>query len=461
VTRPLWTADDLIEATGGRLSTPFGAQGVSIDTRTLQPGDLFVALQGEGRDGHAFVADALAKGSAGAMVHRAVPAGGNLLHVDDTLAALARIGAFARTRSSARVVAVTGSVGKTTTKEMLRTILSAIAPTHAAVASYNNQWGVPLTLARMPPDTAFCVAEIGMNHAGEIAPLARLTRPHVAVITAIENAHVGYLGSIEAIADEKASIVTGLEPGGRVVLPIDSPLFPRLRDAAGRLPILTFGTSRAADVRLIEAETGADGSMVAAEIAGVDVRFRLAAPGHHMAMNAMAALAAAHAFGLDPAAAAHALESFAPVIGRGARRPLLLPGGRALLLDESYNGNGASMRAALEVLRLQPARRRIAVLGDMLELGDAGPSEHAALAPDVVRSADLVFVCGPLMTSLFDAMPAAQRAGRAEDSAALAGLAAAAVEPGDAILVKGSLGMRMKTIVQALEALAVPAAGAA
>ena len=462
----LWTTLDLLEATGGAIDTPFGASGVSIDTRTIRPGDLFVALLGEGRDGHAFVADALTKGAAGAMVHQAVigrlKAGAhNLLRVDDTLAALARLGGFARVRGNAKVVAVTGSVGKTTTKEMLRTVLTVFGTTHAAEASYNNQWGLPLTLARMPREAAFCVAEIGMNHAGEIAPLAHLAQPHVAVITTVEKAHIGYLGSIEAIADEKAAIVTGLVPGGIAVLPLDSPQFPRLRGAAGHAVVVTFGTSQGATGRLMSMESDSEGSHILAEIDGREVRFRLNAPGRHMALNAMAALTVAHAFGLDRHAAAHALEGFAPLGGRGARRKLALPGGTALLLDESYNGNGASMRAALDVLRLQPARRRIAVLGDMLELGAAGPYEHAGLAEAVAQSADLLFACGPLMHNLFQAVPAALRGAHAEDSALLAPLVAQAVADGDAILVKGSLGSRMKRVVDALDALTTVTEGAA
>ena len=289
----LWTARDLMEATGGAMETPFAATGVSIDTRTIQPGDLFVALQGETADGHRFVTDALAKGAAGALVHRDVPDAGHLLLVDDTLAGLHRLGGYARERSTARLVAVTGSVGKTTTKEMLRTILAAFGRTHAAVASYNNHWGLPLTLARMPPDTEFCVAEIGMNHAGEIAPLARLARPHVAVITAVEKAHIGYLGSIEAIADEKAETLRALEPGGVAVLPADSPLLPRLRAAAGGARVVTFGAAPTADVRLVDLAMDADGSDVVAEVEGERIAFRLNASGRHMAMNALAALAAA------------------------------------------------------------------------------------------------------------------------------------------------------------------------
>jgi len=502
---PLWPAHDLVEATGGTMATPFDATGVSIDTRSLAPGDLFVALRGENGDGHRFVSDALAKGAAGAMVHKIVPGASRLLRVDDTLAALARLGGYARALFAGLVVAVTGSVGKTTTKEMLRCALSALGPTHAAVASYNNHWGVPLTLARLPPDAAFCVVEIGMNHAGEIAPLARLARPHVAVITAIEKAHIGFLGSIEAIADEKASIMAGLEPGGVAVLPVDAPMFPRLRAAAvaAGVRVIGFGVDPAADVRLVDIAMDADGSDVMAEVAGVAVRFRLNAPGRHMAMNALAALAAlldlsrcaglgrevdqgreadqrgrvaertdrsdegegdrvgplhphpAHRAGLSRAAA-EAIGAFSPVSGRGARRSIAVPNGTALLLDESYNGNGASMRAALSVLALQPARRRIAVLGDMLELGEAGPAEHAALAPDVSAAADLVFACGPLMRHLFDALADRQRAAHTPDSAALAPLVAREIASGDAILVKGSLGSRMRRVVDALDAAAAP-----
>ncbi|HUN51300.1 MAG TPA: UDP-N-acetylmuramoyl-tripeptide--D-alanyl-D-alanine ligase [Candidatus Sulfotelmatobacter sp.] len=459
-TAPLWSAHDLVEATGGRLSARFAATGVSIDTRTLQPGDLFIALRGETGDGHAHAAAALARGAAGVMVHQPVAGDGPWLAVDDTLSALARLGAYARERFTGRLIAVTGSVGKTTTKEMLRTVLAAQAPTHAAAASYNNHWGLPLTLARLPWNAAFCVAEIGMNHAGEIAPLARLARPHVAVITAIAPAHIGYLGSIEAIAAEKASICQGLEPAGTAVLPADTPLLPLLRQAAEPARVVTFGEARTADARLLAAVPDADGSDVEVNVLGQELRFRLAAPGRHMAMNALAALAGAAALGADLPAAARSLAGFAPMAGRGARRRLALAGGSVLLLDESYNANPASLRAALNVLRLQPAARRIAVLGDMLELGEAGPALHAALAPDVLDAADLVFACGKLMRGLFDALPVARRGSYAEDAAALAPLVAAALRPGDAVLVKGSLGIRMRQIVVGLDGLAVTAGAA-
>jgi UDP-N-acetylmuramoyl-tripeptide--D-alanyl-D-alanine ligase len=453
----LWTANELAEATGGSLSAPFDADGVSIDTRTLAAGDLFVALVGEGRDGHAFVADALAKGAAGAMVHDEVSPHGPVLRVDDTLAGLARLGAFARARfgeSDGRLVAVTGSVGKTTTKEMLRGALAAFDTTHAAAASYNNHWGLPLTLARTPRDARFCIAEIGMNHAGEIAPLARLARPHVAIITTIAKAHVGHLGSIEAITDEKASILRGLEPGGIAVLPADSPQFARLKAAAGDVGVLTFGTDPGADVRLVHSEPDESGSLIHVDIVGYTASLRLNAPGQHMAMNAVATLAAVAALGLDPTRAIDALEAFVPLPGRGARRELKVGCGAALLLDESYNGNGASMRAALDVLRLQPARRRIAVLGDMLELGDEGPAEHAGLAEAVIPAVDRLFTCGPLMRNLFDVVPEPLRGAHAANSVALAPIVAAAVARGDAILVKGSLGSGMKRVIEAIEAAA-------
>lgn len=453
---PLWTAEELVHASGGTMPAPFAATGVSIDTRTLRPGELFVALAGENRDGHQFVANALAKGAAGALVHADVPGvdQGKLLRVEDTVAALSRLGAYARARFVGRLVGVTGSVGKTTTKEMLRTILAAQGPTHAAEASYNNHWGVPLTLARLPAAATFCVCEIGMNHPGEIEPLARLARPHVTLITAIERAHVGHLGSIEAIADEKAAIMRGLEPGGLAVLPGESRFLERMLGRAGAAQVVTFGANPNADSRLLELDQDANGSIIVGSVRGTVVRFRLNAPGRHMAMNAMGALAAAAGLGVDPVAGAGALEGFIPIAGRGARRSISLPGGDALLLDESYNASAAAVRAALAVLRLQPAARRIAVLGDMLELGEEGPAEHAGLAPDVSAAADVLFACGPLMRNLFDAVPLALRGGHAADSASLAPVVARSVAPGDAILVKGSLGSRMKLVVAALENLA-------
>ena len=447
--RPLWNVEDLLNATGGTMAEKFAATGVSIDTRTLKAGDLFIALVGDSGDGHDHVAAALAKGAAGALVHRSVSRARNLLLVDDTMAALNRLGAFARARFPGRVAAITGSVGKTTTKEMLRTILAPQGKTHAAVASYNNHWGVPLTLARLPPDAVYCVVEIGMNHRGEIEPLARLARPHVGVITTIAAVHIGYLGSLEAIADEKASLLRALEPDGVAVLPADLPLLARLA-AASVSRIVRFGTAENADARLIAALPDAEGTELRVSVAGRDLRFRLPVAGLHMAMNAVAALAAAASLGADPVAGAAALQAFSAITGRGARATIALRDGEALLLDESYNASAASVRAALAVLKLQPATRRIAVLGDMLELGDHAPAEHTGLAEAVCVSADLVFACGPMMRSLFAALPPGLRGAHTENSSDLAPMVAAALSPGDVVLVKGSLGSRMRIIVAAL-----------
>jgi UDP-N-acetylmuramoyl-tripeptide--D-alanyl-D-alanine ligase len=449
----LWTQDDLIEATGGRMDRPAAASGVSIDTRTLHPGDLFIALTGEHGDGHRHVPDAFARGATAAMVH-AEASGGPLLYVDDTLAGLTRLGAYARRRFAGELVAITGSVGKTTTKEMLRRILATRGLTHAAVASYNNHWGVPLTLARTPPDAAFCIAEIGMNHPGEIEPLARLAQPHLAIITAVEKAHIGHLGSIEAIADEKASILRGVQADGLALLPADTPLLSRLTAAAGRASVMTFGAGATADARLLSVATNAGATSALLLISGDTIRLQMPAPGRHMALNALAAITAAAALGIPPQDAAAALADFTPMPGRGARRTIPVPGGDATLLDESYNGNGASMRAALSILRLLPAKRRIAVLGDMLELGPDGPAEHAALVPAVTTSADLLFCCGPLMRHLFDAVPTRLRGAHVADAAVLAEILPAEIRAGDAILVKGSLGSRMKQVVTALDRLA-------
>ena len=447
---PLWTADALERATGGVMTTPFHATGVSIDTRTLRPGDLFVALRGENSDGHAHVAAAFERGAAGALVHHrdGLPDDVPLLIVGDTLEGLRALAAAARTRFTGKVVAVTGSVGKTTTKEMLRVILGASGRTHAAEASYNNHWGVPLTLARLPAEFDYCVVEIGMNHPGEIAPLARLAMPDVAVITSVEAAHIGHMGSLEAIAEEKAAVLQGLPQGGAAVLPGDSPMLPLLWRQAGEARVFTFG-AESGDSHFSRLSLGPDGSTIDAVIAGASVHVRLGAPGRHMAMNALAALAAATLLGAGLTRGAAALAGFAPVAGRGARRPIL--GGQATLLDESYNASGASVRAALAVLRMLPARRRLVVLGDMRELGDHAEREHRALARAVEESADLLFACGPHMGYLFDEIDPSHRGGFAMNSEELAPLVVAAIAPGDAILVKGSLGSRMSAVVRALE----------
>ncbi len=451
MTAPLWTASELRDATGGTLAGEPVISGVAIDSRAVQPGDLFVALR-DARDGHDFAPTAFAQGAAAALVDRPVEGGPNLLVVD-SLAGLGALGAAGRARSAARIVAITGSVGKTTTKDMLRHGLSAFGPTHAAVASYNNHWGLPLTLARMPREAAYGVLEIGMNHRGEIAPLARLARPHVVVITQIGAAHIGHLGSLEEIAAEKADILEGLEPGGVAVLPRDNPFFGPIaeRARAAGFSVLGFGEHSEADARLVSAQCEALSSTAEVVLNGQSLTLSIGAPGRHLVVNALAALAAASALGADPARFAEALATFRPGAGRGARVPFPAPGGEALLLDESYNGQPPAMRAALAVLGTQRGGRRIAVLGDMRELGDFGPALHEGLLPDVVGNADLVFCCGPLMRGLYDALPAALRGAHTETSEELAPLVRGAVRGGDIVLVKGSLGTRMAAVVGALK----------
>ncbi len=442
----LWTSAELAAA----LNVPdpgFDATGISFDTRTLKSGDLFVALAGE-RDGHDFIPEALAKGAAGLLVSRDVP--GPAIKVPDTLAALRQLAAAACARTTADIIAVTGSVGKTTTKEMLRRALAPFGPVHAAESSFNNHLGVPVTLARLPRDAAFAVIEIGMNHPGEIAPLARLAEPDAAVITSIAAVHIGHMGSLEAIAREKASILSGLTSAGAAILPADAPFADILRAALPpRATCMEFG-EQGAQAKLLAVQSTAESCALEAEILGTRIALNLAAPGRHMAMNALAALAACAGLGLDITRAAAALDGFAPVSGRGARRPLHINGHEILLLDESYNASSASVRAALAVLALQPGRR-IAVLGDMLELGAHGAAEHLALAPHLSASADLVFTCGTLTKGLFDAMPPERQGAHAASAAALAPHLKAQLQGGDAVLVKGSYGSRMRDLILALE----------
>ena len=463
----LWTAADARKATGGKESRPFAATGVSIDSRTVSQNDLFVALVGPRVDGHDYVAAALSKGAAAAVVAR-VPTGvapdAPLLSVADTQAGLEGLGRFARARTQARIVAVTGSVGKTGTKESLRLVLAAQGATHASEGSLNNQWGVPLSLARMPAGAAYGVFEIGMNHPGEITPLVRMVRPHVAVVTAVEPAHIEFFPSIEAIADAKAEIFLGVERGGAAVLPADNPLCERLvaaAKAAGIRNVLGFGAAAGAFARLKSCDLDSDGTRVNADIGGRIVSYRLNVPGRHWVSNSLAVLAAASALGADVDAAAASLARVEAPKGRGRRHAVAFVGGAFTVVDESYNASPASMAAAIAALgqaRPKSAGRRVAVLGDMLELGEEGPMRHAALA-DLLEFAgvDLVFACGKAMTHLWDALPRARRGGYATDSERLAAIVAVAVKDGDIVMVKGSAGSRMGRVVEALLAIGVDA----
>jgi UDP-N-acetylmuramoyl-tripeptide--D-alanyl-D-alanine ligase len=458
----LWSQAELTAAFGAAPTVSLGAavRGVSIDSRTLEAGDLFIAIKGAAHDGHDHVARAFESGAVAAVVSREragrLAALGPLFAVDDTLSAMERLGVAARARSKARIVAVTGSVGKTTVKEMLRAMLSACGATHASAHSYNNHWGVPLTLARMPASARYGVLEIGMNHAGEIAPLTRMARPNAALVTTIAPVHIEYLGSIEAIADAKAEIFLGIEPGGAAALNRDAPQFERLAEAAVAhgARVLKFGRGADCDARLIEVEAIDGGSRVTTRILGRELAFVLGAPGVHMAENALGALLAAEALGADLHAGAAALERFSPQQGRGARFSITTPDGPAIIIDESYNANPASMRAALKLLAAAkpgPKGRRIAVIGDMLELGPKAKAMHAELAADLSASrVDLLFGAGPLTRALYDAAPVSMRAAWAERSNELTDEVARALRGGDIAMVKGSNGSRMGPLVAAL-----------
>jgi UDP-N-acetylmuramoyl-tripeptide--D-alanyl-D-alanine ligase len=454
----------MAEAMGAAISgvLPETIIGLSIDSRTIAAGEAYFAIKGEVHDGHDFVAAALKAGAALAVVEAAqrdkFAPDAPLLVVDDVLAGLVELGRAARARANAQVIAVTGSVGKTSTKEALRRVLSTQGETHASAASFNNHWGVPLSLARCPATARFAVFEIGMNHAGEIDRLVRMVRPHVAVITTVEPVHLEFFEGIEAIADAKAEILTGLEPDGAVVLNRDNSQFARLQRRAKELGvsrIVSFGADAKSEARLIQVSLHPACSAVHANILGNDVTYKIGMPGRHMAMNSLAVLAAASLAGADLALAALSLSQMEPAAGRGVRRTLEVGGGEATLIDESYNANPASMAAALNVLGqavVGPQGRRIAVLGDMLELGPTSPALHRGLNEAIkANHIDLVYCCGPLMRNLWDALSTGKRGGYADSSAALEAQAVAVIREGDAIMIKGSLGSKMKTIVNALE----------
>ena len=451
----LWTSAEIAAATGGAASADFIVHGVTFDSREVQPGDLFIAMRGEETDGHRFIDNALAAGAAGIICETTIDA--PHVRVADGFAALTALGHAARARSRATIFGVTGSVGKTGTKEALAAALDRWKPgqVHRSVKSYNNHTGVPLSLARMPRDATLGVFEMGMNHAGEIAALTRIVRPHVALITAIAPAHIENLGSIEAIARAKGEIFEGLEPGGTAIIPHDSAQIDILARAAAAhaADIVRFGISAGAAVRALDwvadAETG--GSIVTADIHGSTLCFSLAPPGDHWVSNALAVLAAVAAIGGDLPAAGIALASLPGLAGRGERHRIALADGEALLIDESYNANPASMAATLDILRREPATRHVAILGSMKELGEHGPALHVALAePIMAAGVDRLWLVGEEMEVLAKAL-----VGRVELThgvsvdAVLAGLRAD-VRPGDAILVKGSNSVGLSRVVAAL-----------
>ncbi|WP_071675071.1 UDP-N-acetylmuramoyl-tripeptide--D-alanyl-D-alanine ligase [Nioella nitratireducens] len=461
---PLWTAADAADATGGRVQGDWQATGVSIDTRTIQPGDLFVALRAA-RDGHDFVAQALDNGAAAALVSNVpdgVPPDAPLLIVPDVLHGLEALGRAARSRTDATVIAVTGSVGKTTSKDMLRTALSQLGRTHAAEASYNNHWGVPLTLARMPAETEFAVIEIGMNHPGEIAPLSRLARPHVAVITTVAAVHLEAFESVDGIAREKAAIFDGLEPGGLAVINADIDTTPILRAKAEAMGarILSVGAAPKADARLATVTLSDEATVVQADLGGAPLLFKLDAPGRHLAQNALAVLAVVDALGRDMTRPKMALAAWQPVDGRGKRERIVLnpTDDQAVdLIDDAFNASPTSVAASLDVLAAAtpPGKgRRVAVLGDMLELGPTAPALHAGLANlPAMAAIDLVCTSGPLMAHLDAALPSAIRGLHTDTAEDMAKQLPALLWPGDIVLIKSSKGSKLSLVVDGLRKL--------
>ncbi len=456
----LWTAAEIADATGGTPSGPFQVAGIETDSREVRAGDLFVALKGEASDGHAYLEKAFANGAAAALVDRQIDAPHVL--VADTTKALEALGAFARERVGGTVIGVTGSVGKTGVKEAIFTALDRAChgAAHRSIRSYNNHVGVPLSLARMPGASAYGVFEMGMNHAGEIAALTAQVRPHVAVITTIAPAHIENLGSEEAIADAKAEIFGGLEPGGTAVIPIDSVHFARLRDAAEKrgAKVLSFGKAGEADVRLLDAVPSANGgSLVTAALGERRLCYTVAEPGEHWIANSLAVMGAIFAAGGDLGAAGLALAEMGGLKGRGARHRIAVPGGHALLIDESYNANPASMRATLVQLGHTPASRRIAVLGSMKELGDFAPAFHAQLIEPLVEAqVDFAVLVGIEMGALArelgkgahnplgKPLAFAHCGGPGE---AIAALEEFGLAGGDAVLVKGSNSVGLARVV--------------
>jgi len=444
----LWNSADAQSATLGKASARFAVNGFSIDTRTLKEGDLFVALKGDNRDGHDYVGAAFAAKAGAALVSRALDGvAGPLLTVADTQRGLEDLARAARARSNAKILAITGSAGKTTTKEILRYALNGLGRTHVSAASYNNHWGVPLSLAGLPQESEYGVFEIGMNHAGEIRNLVSFVRPHGAMITTIAPAHLEFLGSCEAIADAKSEIFEGLLPGGFALIPADNIYADRLAARAAQVKvsrIVRFGKS--GEARLLSFTPDGDGMRVRCDILGRMVDCLVGAPGAHIAGNVVGALAAVALLEGDVLNAAAGLKNFTALKGRGAR----FTAGDITVIDESYNANPASMAAALALLGAANGRK-IAVLGDMLEMG-AG-DHHATLAAPIEQAGtDLVFAAGREMKALWDSLPAKRRGAYAENSAALAPQLLTALKPGDTVLVKGSNGAKMSVIVEALKA---------
>lgn len=462
----LWSAADMVEAMEGRPlgNLPAGITGISIDSRTLKEGEAFFAIKGDQFDGHDFATAAMAAGAGLLVVNESrLPALGNLkvpmIVVDDVLEALVKLGIASRARTKAQVIAVTGSVGKTTTKEALRHVLSEVGKVHASAASFNNHWGVPLTLARMPEDTEYGIFEIGMNHHDEIRPLVKMVRPHIALITLIAPAHLGHFANLEEIATAKAEIFEGIIPGGYALLNRDDKRYRQLEELAqkaGIEHIHSFGTHAQADYLLRDVKLRPDCSCMTTKIGDEEAAVKVGIPGRHIVQNMLAVLGAAHLAGADIAKVALGMSSLTAEDGRGARHELEHPdGGSFTLIDESYNANPTSMRASLTLLQatppVAPRGRRIAVLGDMLELGRQSGKLHADLArPIVDAEVNAVFIGGREMSVLKDALPVEIHVEYRQSTNELLPLVVRAIRPGDVVMIKSSQGIGFSRIVKAL-----------
>ena len=454
-----WIHSDAAMVTGGRVTCPWSASGVSIDSRTVAPGELFVALVGERFDGHDFIGAALEAGAAAAMVSR-VPDSFEtewpLLVVSNTNDALSALGAAGRERSRATVVGITGSVGKTGTKEMLRLALSAFGSVHATLRSYNNSIGVPLTLANLPAEAHLAVVEMGMNHSGEISVLSKLSRPHIVVITSVAETHLGNFENVAEIAKAKAEIFDGVEPGGAAVLNQDNSYFQQLRSAAKISvdEVIGFGRVREATIRLAEYAPAPGRNTLSVEVAGHTYVYELGADGLHWAYNSLVVLGVAHWLGKDTRTAVDPLACFQGVQGRGLRHTIDLGDGEIELIDDSYNASPLSMAAAIDLLGASQPKftgRRIAILGDMLELGVGENAFHAQLAENVIAAdVDLTFTVGQRMLHLRDALSPARCGAHTEIASQIIVPAIFALRRGDVVLVKGSQGTGMGDVVQAL-----------
>ena len=461
----LWSSQEIEDATGGKASHAFQASGVEMDSRDVRPGDLFVALKGEAMDGHRFLPKAFAAGAVAAITDRPVDYPHVL--VEDTSIALSDLANAARDRSNAIRIGITGSVGKTGVKEAIFAALDRASrgAAHRSVRSYNNHVGVPLSLSRMPARSRFGVFEMGMNHAGEIAPLAARVQPNVALITTLAPAHIENLGSMEAIADEKAAIFSGLANGGTAIIPADTEHTGRLVEHARKIgaKVVTFGRSETADVRLLDAIPQAiGGSLVTADMGDARLCYTIAEPGEHWIVNSLGVMAAVRAAGGDLAAAGLALAEMGGLKGRGARFQIQTrDGGKALLVDESYNANPASMRATLRQLGQTPAMRRVAILGSMMELGDFAARFHRQLAEPLAEAqVDHAILVGAEMAALASELRGQLgKAGGDEvgmsggfthcnsPAEAIARLDEYGINGGDAILVKGSNSVGLGAVV--------------